>query len=107
MLPSQKLDWFLLSNDGLLDSIVGDVCSDVDDIRASYKGVNKDVKNKERQACSLIINALYQGYFSIPKTWVSIPLGRSYYSGNAYSYRSIKKIYDFLKRKNFIKISKY
>ena len=104
MLPSQKLDWFLLSNDGLLDSIVGDVCSDVDDIRASYKGVNKDVKNKERQACSLIINALYQGYFSIPKTWVSIPLGRSYYSGKAYSYRSIKKIYDFLKRKNFIKV---
>lgn len=104
MLPSQKLDWFPLYNDGLLDSIVEDVCSDVDNIRASYKGVNKDVKNKERQACSLIINALYQGYFSIPETWVSIPLGSSYYSGKVYSYRSIKKIYDFLKRKNFIKI---
>jgi hypothetical protein len=104
MLPSQKFDWFLLSNDHLLDCIVDDICLNVDDTRSSYRGVNKDVKKKERQACDILVNALYQGYFSIPETWVSIPLGSSYYSGKAYSYRSIKKIYDFLKRKNFIKV---
>ena len=104
MLPSQKFDWFLLSNDHLLDCIVDDICLNVDDTRSSYRGVNKDVKKKERQACDILVNALYQGYFSIPETWVSIPLGSSYYSGKAYSYRSIKKIYDFLKIKNFIKV---
>ena len=101
---SQKLDWFLLSNDNFLDGIVNEICSDIDNHRTSYKGVSKDISEKERQACNIIINALYQGYFSIPETWVSIPLGRSYYSGKAYSYRSIKKIYDFLKIKNFIKV---
>jgi len=104
MLPSQKFDWFLLSNDHLLDSIVDDICLNVDDTRSSYRGINKDVKKKERQACDILVNALYQGYYSIPETWISIPLGRSYYSGKVYSYRSIKKIYDYLKKNKFIKV---
>jgi len=101
---SQKLDWFLLSNDNFLDSIIDQICSNIDNQRTSFKGVSEEIKKKERQACNVIINALYQAYFSIPETWVSIPLGRSYYSGKAYSYRSIKKIYDFLKKNNFIKV---
>jgi hypothetical protein len=101
---SQKLDWFLLSNDNFLDSIIDQICSNIDNQRTSFKGVSEEIKKKERRACNVIINALYQGYFSIPETWISIPLGSSYYSGKAYSYRSIKKIYDFLKRKNFIKV---
>jgi hypothetical protein len=42
MLFSQKLDWFLLSNDGLLDGVVGEICSDIDNTRASYRRVNNE-----------------------------------------------------------------
>jgi len=104
MLLSQKLDWFLLSKDNLLDGIVNEICSNIDNHRTSYRGVSKKTKKKEVLACNIIINALYQGYFSIPETWVSLPLGSSYYSGKIYSYRSIKKIYDFLKKNRFIKV---
>ncbi len=104
MLFSQKLDWFLLSKDNFLDGIVNEICSNIDNHRTSYRGVSKETKKKEELACNIIINALYQAYFSVPGTWVSIPLGRSYYSGKAYSYRSIKKIYDFLSKNNFIKV---
>jgi len=104
MLFSQKLDWFLLSNDGLLDGVVGEICSDIDNTRASYRRVNNDIKKKERQACSIIINALYQGYFSIPETWVSIPLRRAFYTDKNFSYRSIKKIFDYLKKNKFIRV---
>ena len=91
MLFSQKLDWFFISNDNFLDGIVNEICSNIDNQRISYRRINKDIKKKERRACNIIINALYQGYYSIPETWISIPLGRSYYSGKVYSYRSIKK----------------
>ena len=104
MLFSQKLDWFLISNDNFLDGIVNEICSNIDNQRISYRRINKDIKKKERRACNIIINALYQGYYSIPETWISIPLGRSYYSGKIYSYRSIKKIYDYLKKNKFIKV---
>lgn len=104
MLFTQRLDWFLISDDGLLNSIINEICLDIENTRTSYKGVNNKTKKKERQACNIIINALYQAYFSIPGTWVSIPLGRSYYSGKTYSYRSIKKIFDFLKKNNLIKV---
>ena len=104
MLFSQKLDWFLISNDNFLDGIVNEICSNIDNQRISYRRINKDIKKKERRACNIIINALYQGYYSIPETWISIPLGRSYYSGKVYSYRSIKKIYDYLKKNKFIKV---
>ena len=104
MFFSQKLDWFLLSNDNFLDGIVNEICSSIDNQRISYRRINKDIKKKEQRACNIIINALYQGYYSIPETWISIPLGRSYYSGKVYSYRSIKKIYDYLKKNKFIKV---
>ena len=104
MFFSQKLDWFLLSNDNFLDGIVNEICSNIDNQRTSYRRINKDIKKKEQRACNIIINALYQGYYSIPETWISIPLGRSYYSGKVYSYRSIKKIYDYLKKNKFIKV---
>ena len=101
---SQKLDWFLLSNDGALNPIVDEICSDIENNRTSYKGVNNNIRKKEREACNVIINALYQGYFSIPETWISIPLRRSAYTEKEISYRSIKKIYDYLKKNKFIKV---
>ena len=100
----QKLDWFLLSNDGLLDDIIDEICSDIENNRTSYKGVNDNIRKKEKEACRIIINALYQGYFSIPETWISIPLRRSAYTEKEISYRSIKKIYDYLKKNKFIKV---
>jgi len=104
MIFSQKLDWFLLSDDGLLDDINNDICSHINNTRTSSKGVNNETRNKERQACIIIINALYQGYFSIPETWISVPLRRSAYTEKKISYRSIKKIYDYLKQNKFIKV---
>ncbi len=101
---SQRLDWFLLSNDGFLDSIITEVCLDIDNTRTSYRRINNEIKKKERQACDIIINALYQGYFSIPETWISIPLRRATYTNKDISYRSIKKIYDYLKKNKFIKV---
>ena len=104
MIFSQKLDWFLLSNDDFLDDIVDEICSNIDNQRTSYRGVSEVVKKKERQACNIIINSLYQGYFSIPETWISIPLRAFSYTGSDISYRSIKKIYDYLKKNKFIKV---
>ena len=104
MIFSQKLDWFLLSNDNFLDGIVNEICSNIDNHRTSYRGISKDIRKKERQACNIIINALYQGYFSIPETWISIPLRAFSYTGSDISYRSIKKIYDYLKKNKFIKV---
>jgi len=101
---SQRLDWFLLSNDGFLDSIIAEICLDIDNTRTSYRRINNEIKKKERQACDIIINALYQGYFSIPETWISIPLRRATYTNKDISYRSIKKIYDYLKKNKFIKV---
>ena len=101
---SQKLDWFLLSNDGLLDTIIDEICSDIENKRTSYKGVNDNSRKKEKEACRIIINALYQGYFSIPETWISIPLRAFSYTGSYISYRPIKKIYDYLKKNKFIKV---
>jgi len=101
---SQRLDWFLLSNDGFLDSIITEICLDIDNTRTSYRRINNEIKKKERQACDIIINALYQGYFSIPETWISIPLRRATYTNKDISYRSIKKIYDYLKKNKFIKV---
>lgn len=48
MLFSQKLDGFFLSNDGLLDGIINQICLDIDNTRTSYKGVNNDIRKKER-----------------------------------------------------------
>jgi len=101
---SQRLDWFLLSNDGFLDSIIAEICLDIDNTRTSYRRINNEIKKKERQVCNIIINALYQGYFSIPETWISIPLRRATYTNKDISYRSIKKIYDYLKKNKFIKV---
>jgi hypothetical protein len=101
---SQRLDWFLLSNDGFLDSIIAEICLDIDNTRTSYRRINNEIKKKERQACNIIINALYQGYFSIPETWISISLRRATYTNKDISYRSIKKIYDYLKKNKFIKV---
>ena len=101
---SQRLDWFLLSNDGFLDSIIAEICLDIDNTRTSYRRINNEIKKKERQVCNIIINALYQGYFSIPETWISISLRRATYTNKDISYRSIKKIYDYLKKNKFIKV---
>ena len=50
MLYSQKLDWFLLSNDNFLDGIVNEICSNIDNQRTSYRRINKDIKKKEQRA---------------------------------------------------------
>ena len=47
---------------------------------------------------------MYQGYFSIPKTWVSITLRAKHYSKKEYGYKNFKKVVDALKDKDFIKI---
>ena len=101
---SQNLDWFLTSNDDLLSPLLTEICLDIDKTRVSNRRINNDIRTKEKQACNAIINALYQGYFSIPKTWISIPLRRSAYTNKEISYRSIKKIFDYLKKNKFIRV---
>jgi len=101
---SQNLDWFLTSNDDLLSPLLTEICLDIDKTRVSNRRINNDIRTKEKQACNAIINALYQGYFSIPETWISIPLRRATYTNKDISYRSIKKIYDYLKKNKFIKV---
>lgn len=104
MIYSSRFDWFCLSNDNLLDSLVDQICLGIENKRSSYKGITKDIRYKEKQACNLILNALYQGFFSIPETWISIPLRSGFYSGKIFNYRSIKKIYDYLNKNKLIKI---
>jgi len=103
MLFSQRLDWFLLANDNLLDPIVNEVCDKLDKIRKSKRRI-QITRRQERLSCNLIINALYQGFFSIPPTQVSLPLRRSAYTGGAIGYRHIKKIYDFLNKNKLVKV---
>ncbi|MDC0435882.1 hypothetical protein OAL69_01670 [Pelagibacteraceae bacterium] len=104
MIYSSRLDWFYLSDDALLDDIVNEICVAIENKRTSYRRINNDIRQKEKQACNLILNALYLGFFSIPETWVSIPLRPGAYTNSNYNYRSIKKIYDFLKKNKFIKV---
>jgi len=100
---SQRLDWFLLADDDLLDPIVNEICKDLDNERIGDRRVHISRK-QERLSCNLIINSLYQGFFSIPPTQVSLPLRSFAYTGSNVGYRHIKKVYDFLKKTKLIKV---
>tara|TARA_B110000503_G_scaffold142349_1_gene238846 strand:+ start:1164 stop:2651 length:1488 start_codon:yes stop_codon:yes gene_type:complete len=100
---SQRLDWFLLADDNLLDPIVDEICKDLDNERIGNRRIQISRK-QERLSCNLIINSLYQGFFSIPPTQVSLPLRSFAYTGSNVGYRHIKKVYDFLKKTKLIKV---
>ncbi len=100
---SRKLDWFLLADDNLLDSIVDEICNDLDNKRIGKRRIQISRK-QERLSCNLIINSLYQGFFSIPPTQVSLPLRSFAYTGSFVGYRQIKKVFDFLKNTKLIKV---
>ena len=104
MLFDKHLDYFPISNDKLLEEITKEITKHIEDNRKSRRGVNNEIRQNEYLITSKILDALYQGYFSIPKTWVSIPLRAKHYSKKEYGYKNIKKVIDTLKDKDFIKI---
>ena len=104
MLFDKHLDYFLISNDKLLEVIIKEITQHIEQNRLSKRGVEKKTRHDEYLIASKIIDALYQGYFSIPKTWVSITLRAKHYSKKEYGYKNFKKVVDALKDKDFIKI---
>ena len=104
ILFDKNLDNFLISNDKLLEVIIKEITQHIEQNRLSKRGVEKKTRHDEYLIASKIIDALYQGYFSIPKTWVSITLRAKHYSKKEYGYKNFKKVVDALKDKDFIKI---
>ena len=104
MLFDKKLDNFLISNDKLLEVIIKEITQHIEQNRPSKKGVEKKTRHNEYLIASKIIDALYQGYFSIPKCWISITLRAKDYSKKEYGYKNLKKVVDALKDKDFIKM---
>lgn len=100
----KHLDYFPISNDKLLEEITKETTKHIEDNRKSRRGVNNEIRQNEYLITSKILDALYQGYFSIPKTWVSITLKAKHYSKKEYGYKNFKKVVDALKDKDFIKI---
>ena len=103
ILFDKNLDNFLISNDKLLEVIIKEITQHIEQNRLSKRGVEKKTRHDEYLIASKIIDALYQGYFSIPKTWVSIRLRAKHYSKKEYGYKNFKKVVDALKDKDFIK----
>ena len=104
ILFDKNLDNLPTSKDRLLDEIIKEIAQHIEQNRPSGRGVDKKTRHDEYLIASKIIDALYLGYFSIPKTWVSLSLRAKHYSKKRYGYKNIKKVIDALKDKDFIKI---
>jgi len=96
-----KSDFFFnyqSSNDKFLNEVNDIVINKIRSNRKTKKGLTEANLKKETQTIKLIVDALYQAYFSIPKVLVAIALKKSFYSKHkiGYSYRAVRRIFDAL-----------
>ena len=104
ILFDKNLDNLPTSKDKLLEVIIKEITQHIEQNRLSKRGVEKKTRHDEYLIVSKIIDALYQGYYSIPQSWISLSLKAKHYSKKEYGYKNIKKVVDALKDKDFIKI---
>ena len=95
-----SLIFSLVSNDELLDEIIDEVLGELKNNRKNK--LNKTYEKSEETITRKIINALYQSYFSIPKSWVSLSLRAKHYSGTGLSYRALRRVFNILVQKKLI-----
>lgn len=84
------------SNDKFLKEVNDIVINKIKSNRKTTKGLTEAILKKETQIIKLIIDALYQAYFSIPKVLIAVPLKKSFYSKLKIGYRAVKRIFDIL-----------
>jgi len=104
ILFDKKLDNLPTANDKILEEIVKEITHHIEQNRTSKRGVDKKTRDNEYLISSMLIDALYLGYYSIPSSSIAVPLRAKHYSKKKYGYKNIKKIIDTLKDKDFIKI---
>ena len=95
-----KSDFFFnyqSSNDKFLKEVNDIVINKIKSNRKTKKGLTEAILKKETQTIKLIVDALYQAYFSIPKVLVAIPLKKSFYSKLKIGYRAVRRIFIVLK----------
>jgi hypothetical protein len=101
-MQSYFLKYSLNSNDNQLDDLIEEIIPLLDIFRETKKRVNSEYLKKDRYVLKRILNALYQSYYSIPKSKVAISLTAQHYSGTELNYRSIKRIYHCLITNRYI-----
>lgn len=101
-MQSYFLKYSLNSNDNQLDDLIEEIMPLLDISRETKKRVNSEYLKKDRYVLKRILNALYQSYYSIPKSKVAISLTAQHYSGTELNYRSIKRIYHCLITNRYI-----
>ena len=100
------LKYALVSNDRLLDEISTQIFNQVSLTRKTDKKVNQIYLENERLAIKFIINSLYQGFYSFPKSLVSLSLRAKDYSKSKFSYRALRRVFEALISLNFISFRK-
>lgn len=101
-MQSEFLKYSLNSNDNHLDELIKEIIPLLNSFRETKKKVNSAYLDKDKYILRRILNALYQSYYSIPKTKVALSLTAQHYSGTEFSYRSIKRIYHCLITNRYI-----
>jgi len=100
------LKYALVSNDRLLDEISTQIFNQVSLTRKTDKKVNQIYLENERLAIKFIINSLYQGFYSFPKSLVSLSLRAKDYSKSKFSYRALRRVFEALISLNLISFRK-
>jgi len=96
----------IIHTTSLVTTLSQAMLSHLDSFRETKKRVNSEYLKKDKYVLKRILNALYQSYYSIPKTEVSISLTVQHYSGTELNYRTIKRIYDCLITNRYIAYQK-
>lgn len=105
-MKSEFLKYSLSSNDSNLNELIEEIMPLLDSFRETKKKINSEYLKKDKYVLKRILNALYQSYYSIPKTKVAISLTAQHYSGTELNYRSIKRIYHCLITNRYITYQK-
>jgi len=108
-----RFDWHAFIEDSNeLNELLALLIADVNTGRSSRgmaAGEFKDRAINEERIARQLLTALYNAYFTMPRSKVSLPLTASHYGINdsakvPYSYRSVKALYDSLRKLGWITI---